>query len=162
MGTECPEIEETPSQKIEISLQVADPAEETELPILEKIEEKSVPEPFQKIGVLTNDLEIPEESYIETNLMDKDIILVPLSPTYALPTTRTKSKLPGDKVNCPFCKVTTSRRGIIQHVNYSHADSYKKFRTSKEYIKILPMKCFGCNMLFAGKESLRTVSQKYN
>ena len=65
-----------------------------------------------------------------------------------------------DIVNCPFCKMSCSRRGIIQHVNYSHADHYKKFRTSKTYSKILPFSCSGCNWLFAGAESLRKHYQK--
>ena len=90
--------------------------------------------------------------------------MVPRSvPDYSAPTTRTKSKpAPSsrDIVKCPFCKMTCSRRGIVQHVSYSHANEYQKFRTSKEYMKILPQKCVGCKWLFAGAESLRKHYQK--
>ena len=41
-----------------------------------------------------------------------------------------------DKIECPFCKMTCMRRGIVQHVNHSHPEQYKKFRRSSGTISI--------------------------
>lgn len=134
------------------------------------LEKKEIEIAFQVSGD-TQEEETPETSPESDEVKDKpqvveDIVLIPRSPKYSAPTTRKKAEASKptpssrDIVNCPFCKMTCSRRGIIQHVNYSHADSYKKFRTCKEYMKILPLKCSGCNMLFAGNESLRKHYQR--
>ena len=42
-----------------------------------------------------------------------------------------------DKIECPFCKMTCMRRGIVQHVNHSHPEQYKKFRRSSGTISII-------------------------
>lgn len=87
--------------------------------------------------------------------LDQVIVLTPRE-NFRLTRERVKPQpSPSDKVNCPFCKLEMTRRGIVQHVSHSHADHFEKFRKDKSYKEILPFKCDSCKLQFAGKESLR-------
>lgn len=95
---------------------------------------------------LDNEPEVPEKVYLEPIVQD------------TTPRTRRQLEAPPtgrDKIECPFCKKTSIRRGIVQHVSHSHPDQYKKFRRSAAYTKILPLFCASCKMRFAGNESFR-------
>ncbi|CBY08271.1 unnamed protein product [Oikopleura dioica] len=97
----------------------------------------------------------PQQADSDDMGLDQVIKLTPRE-NFRLTRERVKPQpTPNDKVNCPFCKLEMTRRGIVQHVSHSHADQAEKFRKDKAYKEILPFKCDSCKLQFAGKESLR-------
>ncbi|CAG5110178.1 Oidioi.mRNA.OKI2018_I69.chr2.g4605.t1.cds [Oikopleura dioica] len=112
----------------------------------------SNPEPANISQPQTSEQKIPEE---DDMALDEVIILTPRENPRL---TRNQSKpepSSSDRVKCPFCEMVVTRRGIVQHVGYSHALHSEKFRKDKAYKDILPYKCLSCKLQFAGKESMR-------